>query len=134
MRQDRVILSGRVIATVNAGRIPIGGEQNQVSITAVKTITLPTAAQRQSLAPVPYSTAFKKTVFPLLEMWLTLEAQNARLTTTGTTPDATHGHLLISGGLGPFVFTGEELIASMKLISPTAGGLISYSFYFVAPT
>jgi hypothetical protein len=118
-----------MLAVGNVGRVAIGGPQNQISITAVKSITLPTAAQRVPLASI--TGAAKILTIPTLEMWLTLEAQNARLTTDGTVPSAVNGHLLSAGGIGPFVFTGEQLIASMKLLSPVAGGLISYSFYYL---
>jgi hypothetical protein len=119
-----------LVGTYSAGRVPIGGSQNQVAITAVTTIIIPTTAQRKPIDP-NVALFFHKTGVPVMEMWLTLEAQSARLTTDGTTPSATNGHLLLIGGLGPFVFLGERLISSMKFISPVAGGLISYSFYFM---
>lgn len=118
-------------AVYNVGRVPLGaGSQNQIAITAVQSIILPTATQRVLFTGSLTPTARKHAV-PVLEMWLTLEAQNARFTTDGSTPSATVGLLLIPGGLGPVVFLGESLIASLKFISPTAGGLISYSFYML---
>jgi hypothetical protein len=117
-------------ATYPAGRVPLGGAQNQISITAVTSIVLPTPAQRRPVDP-NIALFFHKTGVAVLEMWLTLEAQNARMTTDGSTPSGTNGQLLIAGTAGPFVFLGERLLSSMKFISPIAGGLISYSFYFI---
>ena len=119
-----------MFATYAAGRVPIGGSQNQILITAVQTIIMPTPVQR---TPVDPNVALFKRKFgvPVLEMWLTLEAQNARLTTDGTVPSATNGLLLTQPTTGPFIFLGERLISAFKLISPVAGGLISYAFFFM---
>ena len=119
-----------MLGTYPCGRIPIGGAQNQVSIAAVTSIILPTAAQRAPTDPNAASFKYKFGV-GVLEMWLTLEAQNARFTTDGSTPSNVVGLLLIPGGIGPITFLGERNIAAMKFISTVAGGLISYSFYFL---
>jgi hypothetical protein len=84
-----------------------------VSIDAAAGLTLPTTAQLARGG--------------VLELILSVDTQNARITTDGTTPTATNG-ILLTAGSGPLIIRGALTIAALKIIGVVAGGKINYNF------
>lgn len=108
------------------GVVPIGGPQNNISITAATGIVVPTGAQRAQVgANVP---AERKTFSSgILVMWLCIELQDARVD-FNVAPTTSTG-LLIKQTTAPVIFTGERNIRTLQFISVVAGGTMSYRFF-----
>lgn len=99
--------------TAEVGAKPLLIGQYAVNIDAVTTITMPTTAQLTTHAGV-------------LELTLSVESQNARMTFDGTAPTATNGILLAAPGV--LTIRGQASISALKIIGVAAGGKANYGF------
>jgi hypothetical protein len=99
--------------TVEVGAKPLLIGQYAVNIDTAISLTLPTTGQLTTHAGV-------------MELFLSVETQNARFTLDGTSPTTTNGVLLTAPGF--LTLRGQAIIAALKIIGVAAGGTINYGF------
>lgn len=95
-----------------------GGVLVPTNIDAVSSLTLPTTAQRGKGG--------------VLSAYIQVEAQAARWSVNGTNPSAANGMLLAPTTAtvqNTLIITGEEALSAFRIISATAGSLITYQFF-----
>ena len=102
-----------MIPTEEIGGVPLPTGSYNIGIDTVKTITMPSTAQRAKFGSI-------------MELLLSVEIQNARITMDGSTPSTVNGVLLVAPGV--LTVRGETQIAAMKIIGVAAGGIINYTF------
>jgi len=99
--------------TSEVGGKPVLIGQYNVGIDTAISLTLPTSLQGVSHAGI-------------LELFLSVETQSARITIDGSAPTTTSGVLLTAPGF--FTMRGYANISALKIIGVAAGGIINYGF------
>lgn len=100
-------------ATSEVGSRPLPIGQYAVSINTAISLTLPTSAQLISRGGI-------------MELVLSLETQNARVTFDGSVPTTTNGVLLTAPGT--LTVRGQAMISALKIVGVANGGVINYTF------